>query len=33
MTKKDSVRRGLFIDALYSMDEQLRIREELERKK
>lgn len=30
MTKKDSVRRGLFIDALYSMDEQLRIQEERE---
>lgn len=33
MTKKDSVRKGLFLDALYSMDEQLRIQEELERKK
>ena len=33
MTKKDSVRKGLFLDALYSMDEQLRIQEESERKK
>ena len=29
MTKKESVRKGLFIDALYSMDEQLRIQEEM----
>ena len=33
MTKKDSVRRGLFLDALYSMDEQLRIQEEIKGKK
>lgn len=32
MTKKDSVRKGLFIDALYSMDEQLRIQEEMKEK-
>ena len=32
MTKKDSVRKGLFIDALYSMDEQLRIQEEMNEK-
>lgn len=32
MTKKDSVRKGLLIDALYSMDEQLRIQEEIKEK-
>lgn len=32
MTKKDEVRHGLFIDALYAMDEQLRIQEELKEK-
>jgi len=32
MTKKDEVRRGLFIDALYAMDEQLRIQEEMKEK-
>ena len=32
MTKKDDVRRGLFIDALYAMDEQLRIQEEMKEK-
>lgn len=32
MTKKDSVRKGLFVDALYSMDEQLRIQEEMKEK-
>lgn len=32
MTKKDSVRHGLFIDALYAMDEQLRIQEEAREK-
>ena len=33
MTKKDSVRKGLFLDAIYSMDERLRIQEEEEKKK
>lgn len=32
MTKKDSVRKGLFLDAIYSMDERLRIQEEAEKK-
>ncbi len=32
MTKKDEVRRGLFLDALYAMDEQLRIQEEMKEK-
>ena len=32
MTKKDRVRRGLFLDAIYSMDERLRIQEEAEKK-
>lgn len=32
MTKKDSVRKGLFVDAIYSMDEQLRIQEEMKEK-
>lgn len=32
MTKKDEVRRGLFIDALYAMDEQLRIQKEIKEK-
>ena len=32
MTKKNSVRKGLFVDAIYSMDEQLRIQEEMKEK-